>query len=72
MRAWESVVAVSVVGVCTVLLCYMYVVSMFQERNKHSYGILCCPPLTMAHNLFYDVSVETLYIDYTIILWGTQ
>ena len=49
----------------------LHVVSMlFQEINKHSYGILCCSPLTMAHNLFHDVGVETLYTDY--IVWGKQ
>ena len=49
----------------------LHVVSMlFQEINKHSYGILCCSPLTMAHYLFHDVGVETLYTAY--IVWGTQ
>ena len=44
----------------------LHVVSMlFQEINKHSYGRLCCSPLTMAHNLFHDVVVETLYTDYS-------
>ena len=42
------------------------VVMLFQEINKHSYGILCCSPLTMAHTLFHDVGVETLYTDYCI------
>ena len=39
---------------------------LFQEINKHSYGRLCCSPLTMAHTLFHDVGVETLYTDYSI------
>ena len=38
--------------------------------RKHSYGRLCCSPLTMEHNLFHDVGVETLSI--LTIVWGTQ
>ena len=34
--------------------------------SKHSYGRLCCSPLTVAHNLFHDVGVETLYTDYSM------
>ena len=29
-------------------------------------GRLCCSPLTMAHTVFHDVGVETLYTDYSI------
>ena len=39
---------------------------LFQEINKHSYGRLCCSPLTMAHTLFHDVGEESLYTDYSI------
>ena len=46
------------------------VLMLFQEINKHSYGRLCCSPLTMAHTLFHDVGVETLYTDYIVL--GTQ
>ena len=72
VRACVRLVAVCVVGVCTFApVMTLHVVSMlFQEINKHSYGRLCCSPLTMAHNLFHDVGVETLYTDY--IVWGTQ
>ena len=42
------------------------VLMLFQEINKHSYGRFCCSPLTMAHTLFHDVGVETLYTDYSI------
>ena len=42
------------------------VLMLFHEINKHSYGRLCCSPLTMAHTLFHDVGVETLCTDYSI------
>ena len=42
------------------------VLMLFQEILKHSYGRLCCSPLTMAHTLFHDVGVETLYTDNSI------
>ena len=42
------------------------VLMLFQEINKHSSGRLCCSPLTMAHTLFHDVGVETLFTDYNI------
>ena len=42
------------------------VLMLFQEINIHSYGALCCSPLTMAHTLFHDVGVEILYTDYSI------
>ena len=45
---------------------YDVVLMLCQEINKHSYGRLCCSPLTMAHTLFHDVGVETLYTDYSI------
>ena len=63
---WVSVFNCTFASVIT-----LHVVSMLvQEINKHSYGRLCCSPLTMAHNLFHDVGVETRYTDY--IVWGTQ
>ena len=52
---------------CTFAPVMLHVVLMLlQEINKHSYGRLCCSPLTMAHNLFHDVGVETLYTDYSM------
>ena len=42
------------------------VLMLFQEISKHSYGRFCCSPLTMAHTLFHDGGVETLYTDYSI------
>ncbi len=63
--ACVGLVAVCVVGVtfAPVMLHVVLTTMLFQEINKHSYGRLCCSPLTMAHNLFHDLGVETLYAD---------
>ena len=65
VRACVGLVAVCVVGVtfAPVMLHVVLTTMLFQEINKHSYGRLCCSPLTMAHNLFHDLGVETLYAD---------
>ena len=72
VRAWDWWPCVWWVSVfnCTfapVMLHVLTIVLMlFQEINKHSYGRLCCSPLAMAHNLFHDVRVETLYTGYSM------